>query len=336
MPDDTADVRADALQMSRDLVSMIDSEGDQMTEATAPQTAEPAPEDKELPESPYAFGALAEKALDDIEEIGSRKRPEAINGLRGIQTGFTDLDALMGGLTAGTLTVIASRPAMGRTTLACDFARHAAIKCQQPTGFLTMQEPLTRAVTRVKAAECRIARHHIHSGTMTDDDWKRLARRMPDLVASPLYIRRMSNPGLVSLILEMKEWVQADKLALLVIDGIEEIGVGLDKQADPVTVVRELKALADELGIPVVVTAQVHNTAARRPGGVPHLDDVNDAVTFTADTVLLVHREDAYHQNSPRAGEADLIVAKHRNGPTATITTAFQGHYSRFVDMAQT
>lgn len=302
----------------------------------APDAPEPTEKDTDQHESPYLFAALAEKSLDDIEEIGSRKRPEVVNGLRGIQTGFTDLDALTGGLTAGTLTVIASRPAMGRTTLACDFARHAAIKCRQPAGFLTMQESLTRAVTRIKAAECRIARHRIHSGTMTDEDWQRLARRMPDLSASPLYIRHESTPGLVKLILEMKEWAEADELAFLVIDGIEEIGVGLDRQADPATVVRELKAFAGELGIPVVVTAHVHNTAARRPGRVPHLDDVDDAVTFTADTVILVHRDDAYHRDSPRAGEADLLVAKHRNGPTATITTAFQGHYSRFVDMAQT
>lgn len=308
-----------------------------MTEQTtaSPDATEPAEKDTDQGESPYLFAALAEKALDDIEEIGSRKRPEAINGLRGIQTGFTDLDALMGGLTAGTLTVIASRPAMGRTTLACDFVRHAAIKCKQPAGFLTMQESLTWAVTRVKAAECRIARHHIYSGTMTEEDWTRLARRMPDITTSPLYIRHMSNPGLVSLILQVKEWAEADELALLVIDGIEEIGVGLDKQADPATVARELKALADELGIPVVVTAQVHNTAALRPGRVPHLDDVDDAVTFTADTVILVHRDDAYYRESARAGEADLIIAKHRNGPTATMITAFQGHYSRFVDMAQ-
>lgn len=309
-----------------------------MTEQTtaSPDATETAAKDTDQHESPYLFAVLAEKALDDIEEIGSRKRPEVINGLRGIQTGFTDLDALTGGLTAGTLTVIASRPAMGRTTLACDFARHAAIKCQQAAGFLTMQESLTWAVTRVKAAECRIARHHIYSGTMTDEDWKRLARRLPDLSASPLYIRHMSTPGLVKLILEMKEWVEADELQLLVIDGVEEIGVGLDNQVDPATVMRALKDLADELSIPVVVTAQVHRIPTQRFGKIPHTDDLHEAVAFTADNIILVHREDAYEKNSPRAGEADLIVAKHRNGPTATITAAFQGHYSRFVDMAQT
>ncbi|MDX3174187.1 DnaB-like helicase C-terminal domain-containing protein [Streptomyces scabiei] len=338
MPDDTANVRAEALQMSRDLVTMIDSQGEQMTETAAPQDAEPASDTKDegLDESPYLFAALADKTLDDIEEIGSRKRPEAINGLRGIQTGFTDLDALTGGLTAGTLTVIASRPAMGRTTLACDFARHAAIKCQQPAGFLTMQESLTRAVTRVKSAEARIMRHRIYSGTMTEEDWTRLARRLPDMTASPLYLRHMSTPGLVTLALEMKDWVEADRLKLLVVDGIEEIGAGLDNRTDTATVVNTLKALAVELDIPVVATAQTHRRPGDPFGKVPHTDDLHEAVAFVADTVIMVHRDDAYEANSPRAGEADLIVAKHRNGPTAIVTTAFQGHYSRFVDMAQT
>ena len=306
-----------------------------MTEVTAPQDAAPATEDKELPESPYAFGALAETALDDLEEIGSRKRPEAINGLRGIQTGFTDFDGLTGGLTAGTLTVIASRPAMGRTTLACDFTRHAAIKCQRAAGYLTMQESLTMAVTRVKAAECRVMRHRIHSGTMQDEDWTRMARRMPDLAASPLYIRKMANAALLPLVLELKEWVEKDRLQMLVVDGIEDIAAASDGRSTVGDVAHELKAAAVELEIPVVATAQVHNTAARRPGRVPHLDDVDDAVAFTADTVILLHREDAYHRNSPREGEADLILGKHRQGPAATITVAFQGHYSRFVDMAQ-
>lgn len=315
-----------------------------MTEETkaTPQEAaetvvkETVVKEAERGESPYAFAALAELVLDDIEEIGSRKRPQAINELRGVQTGFRDLDALTGGLTAGTLTVIASRPSMGRTTLACDFARHAAVACQQSAGYLTLQESLARTVTRVKAASARVARHHIHAGTMTDEDWTRLARRMPDLVASPLYLRRMSLPGMVHLTLAVKEWAESDKLRLLVIDGIEDVGAGIDDRSDTRTVVNGLKALAVELDIPVVATAQVQRRASSPYGKVPHLDDVDDAITFTADTVILLHREDAYVKNSPRAGEADFIVAKHRQGPPATITSAFQGHYGRFVDMAQT
>jgi replicative DNA helicase len=336
MAEETKNVRAEAVQMSRDLVAMINSEGEQMTGLDAQQEAEqPTEQDADQYESPYLFAALIETALDDIEEIGSRKRPEALNGLRGIQTGFTDLDSLTGGLTAGTLTVIASRPAMGRTTLACDFARHAAIKCQQRAGFLTMQEPLIRTVTRVKAAECRVMRHHIHNGTMTDEDWKRLVRRMPDMTASPLYLRRMVTPGLVTLSLEMKDWVEADKLRLLVIDGIEDIGAGLDNRADTATVVNTLKSLAVELDIPVVATAQVHRRPGDRISKIPHTDDLHDAIAFTADTVILLHRDDAYEKNSPREGEADLIVGKHRQGPAALITVAHQLHYSRFVDMAQ-
>jgi replicative DNA helicase len=336
MPDHVTGVRAEALQMSRDLVAMIDSEGDQMTEAATPHEAEPDTTDgKEVRDSPYAFGALAEATLDAIEVIGSRKRPDVVNGLRGIQTGFSELDGLTGGLTAGTLTVIASRPAMGRTTLACDFTRHAAVKDQHAAGFLTLQEPLKRTVTRIKAAECRIMRHHLHNATMDDEAWKRLARRMPDLVAAPLYLRQMTSPGPVALSLAVQEWAEADKLKLLVIDGLEDIP-NLDFPTDIGTVARTLKKVAVDLDIPIIVTAQVHRLASDRYGKVPHLDDVDDTVAFVADNVILLHREDAYQHDSPRAGETDLIVSKHRQGPPATITVAHQLHYSRFVDMAQT
>lgn len=305
------------------------------TAAEEQKTDNDVAEDAKVQESPYAFGAFAEAALDDIEEIGSRKRPTAINGLRGVQTGFTDLDALTGGLTAGTLTVIASRPAMGRSTLACDFARHAAIKCQLPAGYLTLQEDVKQTVTRVKASECRIARHRIHSGTMNDEDWQRLARRMPEIVASPLYLRRMTSPGPVNLSLATREWADADKLKLLIIDGLEDIP-SLDFPTDTTTVARTLKDLAVDLGIPIVATAQVGRRPGERFGKVPHLDDVDDAITFAADNVILLHREDAYHRDTPRAGEADVIVGKHRQGPAASIVVAHQLHYSRFVDMAQT
>lgn len=309
-----------------------------MTEETvnsAQEEAETAVKDGPREESPYAFAAVAERVLDDIEEIGSRKRPTTINGLRGVQTGFTELDALTGGLLAGTLTVIASRPAMGRSTLALDFVRHAAIKGQLSAGYLTLQEDLKQTVTRIKAAECRVMRHRIHSGTMDDEDWKRFARRMPDLVDAPLYLRREATPGAVSLSIAAREWVEADKLKLLVIDGLEDIS-NLDFPSDIATVSRTLKDLAVDLEIPIVVTAQVHRRPTDRYGKVPHLDEVDDAITFTADNVILLHREDAYHRESPRAGEADLILVKHRQGPLTTVEVAHQLHYSRFVDMAQT
>jgi replicative DNA helicase len=302
--------------------------GQQPAEDTAKET-------EELETSPHHFTALAEDLLNDIEALGSRHRHETRNSLRGVQTGFTDFDHLTGGLTAGTLTVVAGRPAMGRTTLISEFVRHAAVLSNTPAGLVTLQEKLAWIGTRMKAAQSRVMRHHIHSGTMTEDEWQRMARALPKLAAAPLYVRQMTGTAFLPMLLELEEWVGTDKLELLAIDGIEDLVAASDGALDMAGVAHKLKTMAVELNIPIVVTTQVHRSAAARPGRIPHMDDVDESLVFTADTVVVVHRPDAYEKNEARAGEADLIVWKQRSGPTATVTVAFQGHYGRFVDMAQ-
>ncbi|MBZ4319232.1 replicative DNA helicase [Streptomyces sp. SCA2-4] len=285
----------------------------------------------------YALGEILEGTLDQLEAAGSRT-----GDLVGVPTGFTDLDALTQGLHPGHLVVLAARPAMGKSTLALDFLRAASLQHNLPAALFTLESSRDEIATRLLSAEARVALFRMRSGSMTDEDWTRLARRMPDIAAAPLYIQDGAYSTLMDLRAQCRRLHSQQDIRLVVIDALHLLTYGTrpfaSRYEEISEIARCLKLFAKELGIPIVAISQLNRGPEQRTDKKPMLSDLRDsgALEDNADTVILLHREDAYEKESPRAGEADLIVAKHRNGPTATITVAFQGHYSRFVDMAQT
>ncbi|MFI6049788.1 replicative DNA helicase [Streptomyces violascens] len=284
------------------------------------------------------LGDIMEGALDEIEAIGSRS-----GEMTGVPTGFTDFDSLTNGLHPGQMVVIAARPAMGKSTLALDFARACSIKHNLPSVIFSLEMGRNEIAMRLLSAEARVALHHMRSGTMTDDDWTRLARRMPDVSQAPLYIDDSPNLSMMEIRAKCRRLKQRNDLRLVVIDYLQLMQSGGSKRAESrqqevSDMSRNLKLLAKELQLPVIALSQLNRGPEQRTDKKPMVSDLRESgsIEQDADMVILLHREDAYEKESPRAGEADLIVAKHRNGPTATITVAFQGHYSRFVDMAAT
>lgn len=288
------------------------------------------------------IGDLMSDVLDDIEATSiPSPAPQEANSLRGIATGFTELDAVTGGNIGGRLMVIASRPGLGRSTLLTDMCRHAAIKLNVPVAAYTLEESRAHFITRIKCAEARIPRLNMHNGTMQEDHWTRLARVTPKISAAPLWIKSPASLTMRQLREQATELVKERGVRLIAIDGIQDIRP--EKRSDlrereVGDIVRDLKTLARELNVPIIATSHLNRSPEQRWDKKPMLDDLREsgAITFAADVLILLHREDAYEKESPRAGEADLILAKHRNGPTRTVTVAFQGHYGRFVDMAQT
>ncbi|WP_312885463.1 replicative DNA helicase [Streptomyces physcomitrii] len=229
------------------------------------------------------------------------------------------------------------------STLALDFARAASIKNNLPSVIFSLEMGRNEIAMRLLSAEARVALHHMRSGTMTDEDWTRLARRMPDVSAAPLYIDDSPNLSMMEIRAKCRRLKQRNELKLVVIDYLQLMQSGGSKRAESrqqevSDMSRNLKLLAKELELPVIALSQLNRGPEQRTDKKPMVSDLRESgsIEQDADMVILLHREDAYEKESPRAGEADLIVAKHRNGPTATITVAFQGHYSRFVDMAQT
>jgi replicative DNA helicase len=282
------------------------------------------------------LSSLMEGTLDEIEAIGSRG-----GQMIGVPTGFADFDQLTNGLHAGQMIVLAARPAVGKSTLGLDIARSAAIKHQMATCIFSLEMGRNEITMRLLSAEARVPLHHMRSGTMTDDDWNRLARRMGEVSSAPLFIDDSPNMSMMEIRAKCRRLKQRNDLRLVVIDYLQLMSSGKrveSRQQEVSEFSRALKLLAKELEVPVIAISQLNRGPEQRTDKKPQMSDLRESgsIEQDADMVVLLHREELYERESPRAGEADFIVAKHRNGPTATITVAFQGHYSRFVDMAQT
>jgi replicative DNA helicase len=283
------------------------------------------------------LASVMEGALDEIESISNRS-----GQMTGVPTGFADLDALTNGLHPGQMIIIAARPALGKSTLGLDLARSCSIKNGLASVIFSLEMGRNEITMRLLSAEARVALHHMRSGTMTDDDWARLARRMGEVSSAPLFIDDSPNMTMMEIRAKARRLKQRHDLRLLIVDYLQLMQAGgtrriESRQQEVSDLSRSLKLLAKELEVPVIAIAQLNRGPEQRTDKKPMMSDLRESGSLEqdADVVILLHREDAYERESPRAGEADLIVAKHRNGPTATITVAFQGHYSRFVDMAQ-
>jgi replicative DNA helicase len=225
------------------------------------------------------------------------------------------------------------------STLALDLARAAAVKHGQATVMFSLEMSRNEITMRLLSAEARVALHHMRTGQLGEDDWTRLARRMSEVVDAPLFIDDSPNMSMMEIRAKCRRLKQRHSLRLVIIDYLQLMSSSRrveNRQQEVSEMSRSLKLLAKELDVPVVAVSQLNRGPEQRNDKRPLLSDLRESgsIEQDSDVVILLHREDAYEPESPRAGEADLIVAKHRNGPTAVVTVAFQGHYSRFVDMA--
>jgi replicative DNA helicase len=226
------------------------------------------------------------------------------------------------------------------STLALDFARAAAIKHDISTVLFSLEMGRNEITMRLLSAEARVPLQTMRTGQMNDDDWARMARRMSEVANAPLFIDDSPNMSLMEIRAKCRRLKQRHDLKFVIIDYLQLMSSPKrveNRQQEVSDLSRSLKLLAKELDVPVVALSQLNRGPEQRTDKRPLLSDLRESgsIEQDSDVVILLHREDAYERESPRAGEADLIVAKHRNGPTATVTVAFQSHYSRFVDMAQ-
>jgi replicative DNA helicase len=225
------------------------------------------------------------------------------------------------------------------SALALDICRAASVKAGLTSVLFSLEMSRNEITMRLLSAEARVPLHAMRTGQLGEDDWTRLARRMSEVVDAPLFIDDSPNMSMMEIRSKCRRLKQRNDLRLVVVDYLQLMSSPKrveNRQQEVSELSRSLKLLAKELGVPVVALAQLNRGPELRTDKRPLLADLRESgsIEQDSDVVILLHREDAYERESPRAGEADLIVAKHRNGPTATVTVAFQGHYSRFVDMA--
>jgi len=225
------------------------------------------------------------------------------------------------------------------STLGLDIARSCSIKHGMASVVFSLEMSKTEITMRLLSAEARVPLSHMRSGTMTDDDWARLARRMGEVADAPLFIDDSPNLTMMEIRAKARRLKQRHNLKLVIVDYLQLMQGNKraeSRQQEVSELSRSLKLLAKELECPVIAMSQLNRGPEQRQDKKPQLSDLREsgAIEQDADIVILMYREDAIEKESPRAGEADFIVAKHRNGPTNTVTVSSQLHYSRFVDMA--
>ena len=276
---------------------------------------------------------LMQPTLDEMEAIESRGA-----GLSGVPTGFADLDELTNGLHPGQMIIVAARPGCGKSTLALDLARSASIKNGLTSVIFSLEMSQLEITMRLLSAEASIPLSHIRGGRMSEQDWQRVSTKMGQVSEAPMYIDDSPNLTMMEIRAKARRLKQRHDLRLVVIDYIQLMTSGKkveSRQLEVSEFSRQLKLLAKELDVPVVALSQLNRGPEQRTDKKPLLSDLRESGSLEqdADMVILLNRPDLYDKESERAGEADFDVAKHRNGPTKSITVAFQGHYSRFTDM---
>ena len=281
-----------------------------------------------------SFSEALEATMREID--ANSNRPD---GVYGVPTDFIELDELTGGLHGGQMIVIAARPGVGKSTLALDIARSAAIHHHMATVFFSLEMSRTELAMRILSAEGKISMGRLKKGDLDTEGWTNLATLQGRIDSAPLFIDDSPNMTLMEIRAKCRRLKQRNDLKLVVLDYLQLMSSGKkveSRQQEVSEFSRSLKLLAKELDVPVIALSQLNRGSEHRTDKRPMVSDLRESgsIEQDADMVILLHREDMYNPDSERVGEADMIIAKHRGGPTRTIPLAFSGKYSRFNNMA--
>ncbi|MDQ5955293.1 MAG: replicative helicase [Patescibacteria group bacterium] len=260
--------------------------------------------------------------------------------LRGVRTGFRDLDNMLAGLQKSDLIILAARPSMGKTAFALDIARQAGVQHQVPVGIFSLEMSAQQLVDRMVSAEARVNSWNLRTGHITEqEDWTRIKDAYERLSAAPIYID--DQPG--STILKMRAVARRLKrengLGLLIVDYLQLMVPTNTRASDSVVqqvteISRSLKNLARELDVPVLALSQLSRAVEQR-GGKPRLSDLRDSgsIEQDADVVMFIHRDDKRNPESDKPNIAEILIEKHRNGPVGAIELYFDEKRTTFVTL---
>ncbi|MFH1367295.1 MAG: replicative DNA helicase [Patescibacteria group bacterium] len=277
------------------------------------------------------------EAFDRIDELHKEK-----GKLRGIPTGFADLDNILAGLQKGDLVILAARPSVGKTTLALDMARHIATKEKIPVGIFSLEMSKEQLVDRLLCAEAGVDLWKMRTGRLSeseeDDDFPRIGHAMGVLAEAQLYIDDSALNSVMEIRTKARRLQTEQGLGLLVVDYLQlmEGRTEAESRVQQVSeITRALKGIAKELNIPVLVLSQLSRATEARTPPIPKLADLRESgsIEQDADVVLFIYREDLVKKDTDRPHIADIIISKHRNGPTGQIELYFDENKVSFKNL---
>ncbi|HEX2424536.1 MAG TPA: replicative DNA helicase [Actinomycetota bacterium] len=273
---------------------------------------------------------LVDQAMTDLEKIQNRE-----SAFAGVPTGFRDVDALMSGMQPGNLIVVAARPGVGKSSLVTNLARNVAVEGREPVAMFSLEMSRWEIGMRLLCAEARVPWDSIRNKRVGADDWGRIVQAAEMLHDAPLSIVDSGNVTIVDIRAKARRLsARRQGLGLIIVDYLQLMSHHRrvdNRQQEIAEISRSLKLLAKELEIPVIAVSQLNRDPERRQDKRPQLSDLREsgAIEQDADVVMFIHRDDS---DPAKKGLADLIVAKHRNGPTDSIPLTFLPHLTQFKD----
>ncbi len=283
-----------------------------------------------------SMDALVVELLDRVTEMA-----ENPNDITGIRTGFHDFDKMTSGLQPGDMIVLAARPSMGKTSLAINIAEHVALEEGLPVAVFSMEMGASQLAVRIVGSIGRIDQGHLRTGKLSDEEWPRLTEAIEKLRTVSLHIDE--TPGLSTSELRANARRlarQYGRLGLIVVDYLQLMSTSSSGDENRATAVGEisrgLKMLAKELKCPVIALSQLSRGVESRTDKRPMMSDLREsgAIEQDADIIMFIYRDDYYNKESKEPGVAEVIISKHRNGPTGTVKLAFLKPLTKFENMA--
>ena len=287
------------------------------------------------------------KGISDVlQEALSRMdaRMKNEHALGGVETGFTELDSLCGGLHNSELSILAARPSMGKTAIAMNIAEHVSMNLKMPVLFVSLEMACLELADRLLCSSARVNGHRLRNGTISQEDRRRLVQKSSEISSAPLFIDDAPGRTLTEIAAVARRLKRKQGLSLIVIDYLQLIEP--DNPRDPrqeqvARIARRLKMMSRELDIPVLCLAQLNRQAEASRDNRPRLNHLREsgAIEQDADVVFFVHREEYYQTNDEdrerTKGQAEIIIAKQRNGPVGDIKLLWQSDFTIFVNLEQ-
>ncbi|MDR0480528.1 MAG: replicative DNA helicase [Gallionellaceae bacterium] len=282
---------------------------------------------------------LLSKVVERIETLYSR---EDHSDVTGVATGFGDLDNMTSGLQPGDLVIVAGRPSMGKTAFPINIAEHVALEANKPVAIFSMEMGGTQLAMRMIGSVGRLDQHTLRTGKLEDDDWSRMTHALGRLNEAPIHIDETAALSAQELRARARRLHrQTGGLGLIVIDYLQLMSspaskVSENRATEISEISRSLKALAKDLGVPVIALSQLNRSLEQRTNRRPIMSDLREsgAIEQDADLILFIYRDEVYNQDSEDKGMAEIIIGKQRNGPIGTVRLTFRGEYTRFENYA--
>lgn len=282
----------------------------------------------------YTMSEVMTSTIHRLEELYFNK-----DQLPGTSSGFIDYDAMTAGFKPGTLTILAARPAMGKTALALNFLANAAIDHRVPAAFFSLEMTKEELGNRMLSSRARIHGDTMRRGKFSDAEWNRLMQAMESIMNAPIYVDETPAISITKLSAKARRLKTEANLGMIVIDYLQLMtgsGYNPSREQEISEISRNLKSLSKELELPIIALAQLNRGVESRPDKRPMLQDLREsgAIEQDADVITFIYRDDYYNKDSSEKGISEIIIAKQRSGKTGTVKLKWFGEFTLFENLA--